>query len=135
MNKKMNEKDLELLKNNINYKGDELGFDFDKYDFEKFEKELTTLINNCSLENLSDTPDFILSKYLVNCLKIFSETSKMRDKWYNFKPWENYLLKDKKINCNDCKDNNICKIRKMAIKNNQEIYNCGFFEGDEENKC
>lgn len=59
----------------------------EKFDFDVFEKELTCLINNHSLELLSDTPDYILSRYLVGCLKTFSETTKQRDKWYNFKPW------------------------------------------------
>ena len=53
-----------------------------------FEKELTELINKHSLENGSNTPDFILAKYLNDCLTTFNKATKERDKWYKFKPWE-----------------------------------------------
>jgi len=48
----------------------------------KFEKELEELINSYSMENDSNTPDFILAKYLIMCLKAFNETSLAREKWY-----------------------------------------------------
>ena len=49
----------------------------------EFQQELTKLINYYSQENSSDTPDFILAEYLVNCLNIFSKTVRQRDKWYH----------------------------------------------------
>ena len=49
---------------------------------EEFEKELTILINRYSQENGSDTPDFILAKYLFWCLQNFNEAVKYREKWY-----------------------------------------------------
>ena len=45
---------------------------------EEFEKELTDLINCHSLENGSDTPDFILAEYLVRSLKAFDHSAKDR---------------------------------------------------------
>ena len=48
----------------------------------EFENELTSLINKYSMENGSDTPDFILAKYLVACLRAFSTTVRNRDNWY-----------------------------------------------------
>lgn len=53
----------------------------------KFVKELECLINRCSLENGSDTPDFILAEYLVGCLEIFDQTSRARDSWHGFMPF------------------------------------------------
>ena len=50
--------------------------------FEKLEKEFAEVINRNSIENWSNTPDFILAKYLVDCLKAFSDTSNDREKWY-----------------------------------------------------
>ena len=47
-----------------------------------FEKELEELINKHSLENKSDTPDFLLAKYLRMCLVNYSATVKARDKWH-----------------------------------------------------
>lgn len=44
-------------------------------------RELATVINRHSLENLSDTPDFILAEHLMACLEGFSRTSKERDRW------------------------------------------------------
>ena len=37
-----------------------------------FEKELENLINIHSMENDSDTPDFILAEYLRKCLAAFN---------------------------------------------------------------
>lgn len=47
-----------------------------------FEKELESLLNRYSQENASNTPDFILSGYLLACLRAFNETSLAREKWY-----------------------------------------------------
>lgn len=38
---------------------------------ESFRQKLQELINMCSLENASDTPDYILATYLVSCLQAF----------------------------------------------------------------
>jgi len=48
----------------------------------KFEKELEQLINKYSMENDSNTPDFILAEYLSNCLKTFNTTIQRREDWY-----------------------------------------------------
>ena len=48
----------------------------------EFEKELAALINRHSLENESDTPDFILAAYLVGCLRAISATIMIREEWY-----------------------------------------------------
>lgn len=53
---------------------------------ESFEKQLENLINRYSRENGSNTPDFILAKYLEDCLLTFNVAVNTRDKWYNFKP-------------------------------------------------
>ena len=47
-----------------------------------FKKELEGLINKYSIENESDTPDFILAEYLMGCLKTFNDITKSRDRWY-----------------------------------------------------
>ncbi len=47
-----------------------------------FKKELETLINQCSLENESDTPDFILAEYLQRCLDNYNKTLQMREEWW-----------------------------------------------------
>lgn len=39
----------------------------------EFKKKLSSLINRYSLENGSNTPDFILAEYLVNCLKTYNK--------------------------------------------------------------
>lgn len=48
-----------------------------------FERELTALLNKYSKENASDTPDFILANYLINCLNTYNHTIQVREKWYN----------------------------------------------------
>ena len=47
-----------------------------------FEKELTGLLNKFSCENASDTPDFILARYLHNCLLAWDEAMQRRETWY-----------------------------------------------------
>lgn len=50
-------------------------------DYEKIEEEFRQIINKHSIENVSNTPDFILAKYLMNCLKIFNDITNIRDDW------------------------------------------------------
>ncbi len=45
---------------------------------EKFEKELTSLINKHSLENDSNTHDFVSAKYLVDCLEAYNKAVSKR---------------------------------------------------------
>lgn len=52
-----------------------------------FELALEGLINRHSVENESDTPDFILAGYLRGCLDAYNTTVRARDKWYGYKPW------------------------------------------------
>jgi hypothetical protein len=46
-----------------------------------FVSELEQLIDKYSLENQSNTPDFILAEYLRGCLDVFSKTVDSRDKF------------------------------------------------------
>jgi hypothetical protein len=48
----------------------------------EFEKNLARLINRHSVENGSNTPDYILAQYLVACLKAFEATTQQRETWY-----------------------------------------------------
>ncbi len=50
-----------------------------------FKKELKNLINSCSLENESNTPDFILAQYIENCLRAFTVATQQRETWYSKK--------------------------------------------------
>lgn len=47
-----------------------------------FEEELTELINKHSKENDSNTPDFILAKYIQGVLKAFNTAMFERDGWH-----------------------------------------------------
>jgi hypothetical protein len=47
-----------------------------------FEKELTTLLNRYNKENGSNTPDFILARYMSECLASFNNAVYERAKWY-----------------------------------------------------
>ena len=47
-----------------------------------FKDELKDLINKYSLENESNTPDFILSEYLLDCLAAYERTVNQRDAWF-----------------------------------------------------
>jgi hypothetical protein len=49
----------------------------------EFRNALAALINRNSMENGSDTPDFILARYLVDCLEVFDRAVIAREKWYD----------------------------------------------------
>lgn len=49
-----------------------------------FRKELERLINRFSMENGSNTPDFILAGFLSNCIKAFDSAIRKRDNWYGY---------------------------------------------------
>jgi hypothetical protein len=55
-------------------------------DLERFKEELTALINSCSLESISHTPDFVLANYLVECLHNYQASVARRDQWYGYAP-------------------------------------------------
>jgi len=59
--------------------------------YQEFREELTSLINGCCLESGSDTPDYVLADYLVECLRNFNKTIKLRDKHYAFNPFGDIL--------------------------------------------
>jgi hypothetical protein len=46
------------------------------------EHELEELLNRHSAENESNTPDFLLARYLMSCLEAFNKVVKDRDRWY-----------------------------------------------------
>lgn len=50
--------------------------------YDELRDELATLLNSKSMENRSNTPDFILADYLVQCLIAFDDGAARREKWY-----------------------------------------------------
>lgn len=44
--------------------------------------DLQRLLNRHSAENASNTPDFVLARYLVACLSAFGVAVQQRDTWY-----------------------------------------------------
>lgn len=57
-------------------------------DFKKMTKQsrlrddIQQAINKHSIENGSDTPDFILAEYLIDCLRAFDKATVRREEWY-----------------------------------------------------
>lgn len=47
-----------------------------------FISELRSLINKYSMENWSNTPDFILAQYLTDCLLAWNQATQQRETWY-----------------------------------------------------
>lgn len=46
------------------------------------QNEIACVLNLFSAENGSDTPDFLLAEYLLDCLAAYDKAVKARDKWY-----------------------------------------------------
>lgn len=49
---------------------------------DSFRKELEDLINRYSLENGSNTPDFILADYVRDAINTFDKAVMAREMWY-----------------------------------------------------
>lgn len=47
-----------------------------------FIRELRDLLHKRSMENASNTPDFILAQYLTNCLRAWNHATQQREAWY-----------------------------------------------------
>ena len=61
---------------------------------ESFRDKLETLINTHSMENGSDTPDFILAEFLADSLRAYDKATKERSRWYG------HITREKSvINC------------------------------------
>lgn len=48
----------------------------------EFVERIRTAIDCLSMENGSNTPDFLLAEYLCDCLAAFDRAVSLRDKWY-----------------------------------------------------
>ena len=48
----------------------------------KLERELASVLNQFSAENVSNTPDFILAQYLLGCLAAWNTAVQQRETWY-----------------------------------------------------
>ena len=64
---------------------------------EEFKKDLSCLLNTHSVENNSNTPDFLLSDFMVSCLHAFEEASLCREGWFGvhldiLKDWESLVM-------------------------------------------
>ena len=70
-----------------------------------FRYRLSSLINECSLENASDTPDFILAEFLHGCLNAFDDAINQREGWYKRKPRETLDYTSMKEDVNRENDN------------------------------
>lgn len=57
----------------------------DAEDRVSFDQALEKLINSYSMENGSDTPDFLLKDYLISCLDNFDNITTRRNKHYGRK--------------------------------------------------
>ena len=51
-------------------------------------KDIAKVLNTHSMENRSNTPDFILAEHLVGCLEVFDKATNRRSEWYNPKEEE-----------------------------------------------
>ena len=62
-------------------------------EMENFKKELEVLINKHSIENESNTPDWLLAQYLLNCLAAFTTATQQRENWYGRDPRPGVMTK------------------------------------------
>jgi hypothetical protein len=54
--------------------------------FDKFEVAVEKAINKYSMENISNTPDYISAEFIRKMFELFNKAILLRDKWYNFQP-------------------------------------------------
>jgi hypothetical protein len=62
------------------------------------QKDFEHCINRNSIENESNTPDFVLAEYLVACVEAWNVGCRARDKWYDVTlgPGEKRIVRDDK---------------------------------------
>jgi len=53
--------------------------------YEALKKDLTSLLNNHSLESRSDTPDYMLADFMLGCLNVYENTIERRERWFGRK--------------------------------------------------
>lgn len=53
---------------------------------QEFPNQLRAAINSCSNENGSNTPDFILTSFLIDVLGAWDKAVTAREKWYGREP-------------------------------------------------
>jgi hypothetical protein len=77
-----------------------------------FRRELTSVLNRYSKENGSNTPDFLLADYLIECIKTFDKVTRHREQWYSsvFKPF-----KSAEDAANDINYNNECARKTLGV--------------------
>jgi predicted phage tail protein len=72
-----------MLINDVEYEGEHIkGV---KVDMPDFKKDLVQIINKHSVESGSNTPDFLLAEYLIDCLKAYKKIHDANEKWYGKK--------------------------------------------------
>ena len=54
--------------------------------YKEFKAELTALLNRHSIENDTNTPDWVLAEYLCGCLEVLRVTVPNRDAYHGFSP-------------------------------------------------
>lgn len=52
----------------------------------ELEREIAAALNRHSVENASNTPDFILAQYLIACLAAWNTGVQQRENWYGRDP-------------------------------------------------
>ena len=67
------------------------------YNRKKFSEKLGDLVNTFSIENKSNTPDFILAEFMVYCLAAFEAASLRREAWFGIsldvaRGWEGKIM-------------------------------------------
>ncbi len=63
----------------------------------ELERKLSDLINDECRENDSNTPDFILSEFMINCLDAFELANNKREVWFGVEldilnDWEGLIM-------------------------------------------
>jgi hypothetical protein len=61
-----------------------MGLEMDFERLNEFSKELTSLLNRYSIDNLTNTPDFILSEAIQKYIYDVKSLNEKRDKWHGF---------------------------------------------------
>ena len=54
----------------------------DDLKYDEFVKELAAVINRYSMENRSNTPDYMLAEYMAGCLTVYENTISNRTEWF-----------------------------------------------------
>ena len=81
-----------------------------------FERELEDLLNKYCIESKASTPDYIVAKYVMNCLESMNNVIKHRDHWYDLRRKHKFIYSESEETINKVNERMMTEEEKEKLK-------------------